>query len=304
MVQSMVRWMRWVIKHRAWTPYYLVRMWRYCWFRVRYPHVITEGFVFLGKRVRANARRGYGRLIIGRWVHLGDSTRLFAHEGTLRIGDKVVFGSDVTVTCYLDVSIGGSTLVADWSYITDFDHVTTDLKQPIKDQGLVKSPVRIGPDCWLGIRSTVLRGSRIGAGVVVGAHSVVRGEVPDEVIVAGVPAKPVKDRRATYEADADRRAYLEGLARGAENDAQRARQRDRKGSAGASGSAGAGGGSVNRSGSGLASGSAGPAPADPDGTVGVGDGSVRAEPSGGSAGRGGSEAPAGEIDDPDDAKSV
>jgi acetyltransferase-like isoleucine patch superfamily enzyme len=221
---SMVRWMRWVIKHRAWTPYYIVRLWRYCWFRVRYPHVITEGFVFLGKRVRASVRRGYGRLIIGRWVHLGDGTRLFAHEGTLRIGDKAVFGSGVTVTCYLDVEIGGSTLVADWVYISDFDHVTTDLKQPIKDQGLVKSPVRVGHDCWLGIRSTVLRGSRIGAGVVVGAHSVVRGEVPDEMIVGGVPAKPLKDRREAYEADADRRAYLEGLARGAEADAERARR--------------------------------------------------------------------------------
>jgi acetyltransferase-like isoleucine patch superfamily enzyme len=219
----MVRWMRWVIKHRAWTPYYIVRLWRYCWFRVRYPNVITEGFVFLGKRVRAGVRNGYGRLIIGRWVHLGDGTRLFAHEGTLRIGAKAVFGSEVTVTCYLDVEIGGSTLIADWVYISDFDHVTSDLKQPIKDQGLVKSPVRVGRDCWLGIRSTVLRGSRIGSGVVVGAHSVVRGEVPDEVIVAGVPAKPVKDRRTVYEADADRRTYLEGLARGAEADAQRAR---------------------------------------------------------------------------------
>ncbi|GAB3424780.1 acyltransferase [Flindersiella endophytica] len=238
----MVRWMRWVIKHRAWTPYYIVRLWRYCWFRVRYPNVITEGFVFLGKHVRASVRSGYGRLIIGRWVHLGDGTRLFAHEGTLRIGDKAVFGSEVTVTCYLDVEIGGSTLVADWVYISDFDHVTTDLKQPIKDQGLVKSPVRVGRDCWLGIRSTVLRGARVGTGVVVGAHSVVRGEVPDEVIVAGVPAKPVKDRREAYEADGDRRAYLEGLARGAEADAQRARRAGGSGgSVGSVGSVGSGG---------------------------------------------------------------
>lgn len=222
-----LRWLRWVVRHRAWTPYYLVRLWRFCLLRLRHPHVVTEGFVFLGKGVEISARRGYGRLILGRWVHLGDGTRLFAHEGTLRIGDKCVFGRDVTVTCYLDVEIGPATLVADWSYITDFDHVTTDLYQPIKDQGLVKSPVRIGPDCWLGVRSTVLRGADIGQGVVVAAHAVVRGEVPPAWIVAGVPARPVKDRRAEYAADAERRAYLEGLARGAEQDLRRARARGR-----------------------------------------------------------------------------
>lgn len=218
----MLRWLRWVVRQRAWTPYYLVRLCRFLWLRIRHRHVVTEGFVFLGKGVRVYVRPGYGRLILGRWTHLGDGTRLFAHEGTLRIADKTVLGRDVTVTCYLDVEIGRSTLLADWCYLSDFDHVTTDLGQPIKDQGLVKSPVRVGDNCWLGIRSTVLRGSRVGSGVVVAAHSVVRGDVPGEVIVAGVPAKQVKDRRAAYEADADRRAYLEGLARGAEADVRKA----------------------------------------------------------------------------------
>ncbi len=60
------------------------------------PDVVTEGFVFLGRRVELQARRGYGRLVLGRWVHLGDENRLRAHEGTLRIGDKCVFGRDNT----------------------------------------------------------------------------------------------------------------------------------------------------------------------------------------------------------------
>ncbi|WP_202805702.1 acyltransferase [Actinopolymorpha alba] len=207
--------LRWVIRHRAWTPYYLVRYWRFLLLRIRRPDVITEGFVFLGRRVDLRVRRGYGRLVLGRWVHLGDGTRLHAHEGTLRVGDKCVFGRDVTVNCYLDVEIGAASLIADWCYVCDFDHVTSELAVPIKDQGLVKSPVRIGPDCWLGTKVTVLRGASVGTGVVVAAHAVVRGEVPDLTIAAGVPARVVKDRRALYEAGAGRRAYLEGLARGA-----------------------------------------------------------------------------------------
>ncbi|GAA1573999.1 hypothetical protein GCM10009789_29360 [Kribbella sancticallisti] len=205
--------LRWVVRHRAWTPYYLKRYWRFAWFKLRHPHVITEGFVFLGKKLEIVARPGHGRLILGKWVHLGDETRLRAHEGTLRIGDKVVFARDVTVNCYLDIEIGASTLIADWTYICDFDHKTEDLGLPIKDQGLVKSPVRIGPDCWLATKVTVTRGADIGRGVVIGANSVARGNIPEYSVAVGIPAVVVRDRVARYEAESDRRAYLAELAR-------------------------------------------------------------------------------------------
>jgi acetyltransferase-like isoleucine patch superfamily enzyme len=91
-------------------------------------------------------------------------------------------------------------------YICDFDHVTADIHRPIKDQGIVKTPVRIGPDCWLGTKVTVLRGTRIGRGCVLGAHSVVRGDVPDYSIAVGSPAKVVRNRLADYEAAAELRA--------------------------------------------------------------------------------------------------
>jgi acetyltransferase-like isoleucine patch superfamily enzyme len=202
----------WVVRHRAWTPYYLKRYWRFAWFKLRHPQVITEGFVFLGKHLEIVARPGHGRIILGKWVHLGDETRLRAHEGTLRIGDKVVFARDVTVNCYLDIEIGASTLIADWTYICDFDHKTEDLDLPIKDQGLVKSPVRIGPDCWLATKVTVTRGADIGRGAVIGANSVARGNIPAYAVAAGVPAVVLADRTSRYEAGAERRKYLAGLA--------------------------------------------------------------------------------------------
>ncbi|WBQ07514.1 acyltransferase [Kribbella sp. CA-293567] len=205
--------LRWVVRHRAWTPYYLKRYWRFAWFKLRHPQVVTEGFVFLGKKLEIVARPGHGRLILGKWVHLGDDTRLRAHEGTLRIGDKVVFARDVTVNCYLDIEIGASTLIADTTYICDFDHRTEDLDLPIKDQGLVKSPVRIGPDCWLATKVTVTRGTDIGRGAVIGANSVARGNIPPYSVAVGIPAVVVRNRVDRYQADADRRTYLAELAR-------------------------------------------------------------------------------------------
>ena len=186
--------LRWVVRHRAWTPYYLLRYWRFLLLKLRHPHVVTEGFVFLGRRVGLDARRGHGRIVLGRWVHLGDDVRLHAHEGTLRIGDRCVFGRDNTVNCYLDVEFGARTLVADWVYVCDFDHRFDDVTVPIKDQGIVKTPVRVGPDVWVGTKVSVLRGAVVGEGSVLAAHTVVRGEIPPGSVVAGVPGRVVGAR--------------------------------------------------------------------------------------------------------------
>jgi acetyltransferase-like isoleucine patch superfamily enzyme len=204
---------RWVVRHRAWTPYHLVRYWRFLLLRLRHPDVVTEGMVYLGRRVELRARRGYGRIVLGRWVHLGNGTRLRAHEGTLRIGDKTVFGGDSTINCYLDLEIGPRCLVADWVYMCDFDHRTADLHLPIKDQGIVKTPVRIGADSWVGVKASVLRGADVGRGSVLAAHTVVRGTVAPYSVVAGVPGRVVRDRVAAYEAAAAERAALADMAR-------------------------------------------------------------------------------------------
>ena len=205
--------LQWVIRHRAWTPWYLIRYWRFFLFKVRNPHVITEGMVFLGKNVELYARRGYGRLILGRWVHIGQGNAIRCHEGTLRIGEKCVFGKDNTVNCYLDIEFGAATIVADWVYVCDFDHVFTDVTVPIKDQGIVKSPVRIGPDVWVGVKATILRGVTVGQGCVLAAHTVVKSDLPPYSVAVGVPARVVRDRVADYEADAARRAALADIAR-------------------------------------------------------------------------------------------
>ncbi|MCG8919518.1 acyltransferase [Actinokineospora sp. PR83] len=205
--------LRWVLRNRAYTPWYLVRYWRLLKFRLVNPHVVLRGMVFLGKDVELHARPGLGRLEIGRWVHIGDGNAIRCHEGSLRIGDKAVFGRQNVVNCYLDVEIGAATLVADWVYICDFDHVTADVHQPIKDQGLVKSPVRIGPDTWICTKVTVTKGTRIGRGCVLGAHAVVRGDIPDFAVAAGIPARVVRNRVSAYEADAERRAAVADMAR-------------------------------------------------------------------------------------------
>jgi acetyltransferase-like isoleucine patch superfamily enzyme len=205
--------LRWAVRHRAFTPWYLTRYWRLMVLRLRHPDVVVQGMVFLGRRVEVETRPGYGRIVLGRWVHLGDGNRLRAHEGTLTIGDKCVLGRENTINCYLDVELGAACIVSDWVYVGDFDHVTDDVAVPIKDQGLAKSPVRIGPDVWIGVKASVLRGTVVGRGSVLAAHTVARGEYAELSVVAGVPGRVVRDRAAQYEARAQHRAALADMAR-------------------------------------------------------------------------------------------
>jgi acetyltransferase-like isoleucine patch superfamily enzyme len=187
--------LRWVFRHRAYTPWYLVRYWRFFVFRLRNRHVVARGFVFMDRGVEMYARRGYGRLVLGRWIHLGVDTALRCHEGTLSVGDKSVLGRGVSINCYLDIEIGAAALFADDIYVSDFDHKFNDLATPIKDQGIAKSRVRIEPDVWIGTKVTVARGVVIGEGAVVGANAVVTHDLPPYSVSVGVPARVIKDRR-------------------------------------------------------------------------------------------------------------
>ena len=205
--------LRWVLLHRAWGGFYLIRYLRLLRLRLLHPQITTEGMVFLGPRVELFARKGFGRLVIGAFTHLGRGNALRAHEGTLRLGRACVFGKDNTVNCYLDVEFGPATLLADWVYVCDFDHVFSDITVPIKDQGITKRPVRFDGDTWLGTKVTVLSGVHVGWGCVVAANAVVNKDLPAYSIGVGVPVRVVRDRRVDHLGEQQRRVALADIAR-------------------------------------------------------------------------------------------
>ncbi len=192
---------RWVLRHRAWTPWYLVRYWRFFRFKIANPHVITRGIVFMDRDVELSARRGYGRLVLGRWLHIGVGTALRCHEGTLSVGDKSVLGRNNSINCYLDIEVGASALFADDIYVADFDHNFADVRVPIMTQGIAKSRIRIEPDVWIASKVTVTRGVVIGTGAVIGANAVVTRDIPAYAVAVGAPARAIKDRRSRTEDD-------------------------------------------------------------------------------------------------------
>jgi acetyltransferase-like isoleucine patch superfamily enzyme len=185
---------RFAVERRMYTQEYRAVFRRFLWQRLTNRHVELQGMVFTGKGVELYARPDHGRLVIGPWCWIGNQNKLRAHEGQLTIGEKVVFGRDNVVNTYLDIEIGGASIFADWIYVVDFDHRFDRLDIPIKDQGIKKSPVRVGRDVWIGEKASILRGSDIGDGSVIAAHCVVNRDVPPFSIAVGLPARVVKSR--------------------------------------------------------------------------------------------------------------
>jgi acetyltransferase-like isoleucine patch superfamily enzyme len=189
---------RHAVERRMVTRQYLDLYRRYLVHRARAAasgrHVEFQGVVFTGKRVEFHARPAHGRLVLGPWCWIGNDNKLRAHEGQLTLGSKVVMGRDNVINTYLDIEVGDASILADWIYICDFDHRFDRLDVPIKDQGIVKSPVRIGGDVWIGEKATVLRGVDIGHGSVVASHCLVNADLPPFSIAVGVPVRVVRSR--------------------------------------------------------------------------------------------------------------
>ncbi len=111
----------------------------------------------------------------------------------ISIGDGCSLQTSAHIAAVRSVTIGSNVLVGSYVHITDHDHEYGDPDwPPILNRQVRAAPVAIGDGAWLGDQVIVLRGVSIGAGVVVGAASVVTRDVAPYTVVVGAPAKPVR----------------------------------------------------------------------------------------------------------------
>lgn len=94
------------------------------------------------------------------------------------------------------VTIGNLVRIAAYAVLVGENHGTADLDQPIAVQPLTSEGVVIEDDVWIGANATVVDGVTVGAHSVIAAGAVVTKDVAPWTIVGGVPARPIRDRRA------------------------------------------------------------------------------------------------------------
>jgi acetyltransferase-like isoleucine patch superfamily enzyme len=155
--------------------------------------LVLDGLAFVGPRCAIQIGEK-GRVELGRWSWVGHGSKLRCHEGVISIGAKSVLGQECTISAYQHVSIGRECVIADRVMLIDFDHGMVEVERPVRLQGIYKRDVRIGNNVWIGYGACVLRGVKVGDNAVIGTNAVVTRDVPDNAIVAGVPARVVRMR--------------------------------------------------------------------------------------------------------------
>jgi maltose O-acetyltransferase len=142
--------------------------------------------------------RGTVRITNGGRLHLGRAltvdglplpTKIEVRPGgELRIGSGCFVNYGVDIVAGSTVVLGDGVLVGPLVSIVDDDMHQLEPGRPRR-----VAPITIGDDVWLGRGVVVLPGTTIGDHSVIGAGSVVRGEVPARVVAGGVPARVLRE---------------------------------------------------------------------------------------------------------------
>ena len=113
-------------------------------------------------------------------------------ERVVVIGDRCLIGRGTGIVGHLSIEIGDDVWTGHHVYITDQNHGYDDPDLPISRQIQPEQAVTIGDGSWLGHGTVVLPGAKIGRHVVIGANSVVTGEIPDYTVAVGAPARVIR----------------------------------------------------------------------------------------------------------------
>ena len=167
---------------------------RWLWLKLRWRgRFQTDGLCFICPGVKFEIGRD-ATVSIGRWAWIGHRSKIRAHEGQVSIGAKSVLGQECTISAFQHVSIGRECIVADRVMLIDFDHGVVEVERPIREQGIYKRDVNVGHNVWIGYGACLLRGVTVGDNSIIGTSSVVTCDVEANSVVAGAPARLIRER--------------------------------------------------------------------------------------------------------------
>jgi acetyltransferase-like isoleucine patch superfamily enzyme len=163
-----------------------------------------KGCIFTGNAKVYNHLNKQDAITLGNGVTLDGILEVYS-QGYLFIDDYTFIGNS-RIFCTNRLSIGKGCWIADHVFIMDSDLHPLSSKQRFNDAknfsngifpdvytNIPNAPVIIGDAVWIGVNCTILKGVTIGEGAVVGAGSVVTKDVPPWTIVAGNPARIIRE---------------------------------------------------------------------------------------------------------------
>lgn len=143
---------------------------------------------------------------IGSGTTIDGILQVYMPAARLAVGAKTYIGPNTRVSCHRSLRIGDDVLIAHNVNIFDSNSHPLDAEERLADQELLRkglgsntlgtvdvSPTVVKDRAWIGCNACVMKGVTIGEGAVVAAGSVVTKDVPDYCVVAGNPAKVIKE---------------------------------------------------------------------------------------------------------------
>ncbi|HOV98001.1 MAG TPA: acyltransferase [Bacteroidota bacterium] len=179
----------------------------------------SSGIIFVGRNVKV---RFAGRISVGNTLTIEDNVEINALSnkgiiignnvtiksnsiiectGVIReLGEGLMIGNNVGISqgAFIQVrgfvKIGSNVMFGPHVSIFSENHGIDDITIPIIEQPSIRKGVVIEDDVWIGANSTILDGVIIGKGSVIAAGSVVTKNILPYTVVAGVPAKTIRQR--------------------------------------------------------------------------------------------------------------
>jgi len=139
------------------------------------PRIDAQGEITLGNRVKI-------------WSHIAQTQISAGKNAILWIGADTFINVGAVISARHQISIGENCQIANQVIIMDSDFHGVGQRCEFESP----TPIIIEDNVWLATRAIVLKGVRIGKGAVVAAGAVVTKDVPENTLVAGVPAKVIR----------------------------------------------------------------------------------------------------------------
>lgn len=138
------------------------------------PSVGGKGRIEIGSRVSFRGIRAQSRLSAG-------------HGGNLSIGDFCFINSGAVIEASISIKLGAYCLIGERVSIVDNSH-----HEVAPGEGIRRAPITIAKNVWIGADVLIMPGVTIGEHSVIAARSVVTKDVPSRSVVAGVPARLIR----------------------------------------------------------------------------------------------------------------
>lgn len=153
----------------------------------------ATGCVTFGERAYISPLAGF----VPAKVRVGDGSYI---AGYAYVTEHVVMGAHCTINPYTvvrgQVTMGDGVRIGAHANVLGFNHNHADVNKPIYQQGVSAKGIVIGDDVWIGSAATILDGVTVGSHCLIAAGAVVTRDVPDYAVVAGNPARMLRDRRS------------------------------------------------------------------------------------------------------------